>query len=298
MEETIDNTDLTDNSEDFNKQEPTNNVDNSDDISENQQEPENNQQDGSKFKTIEDATKSYAELEKKLGEQSNELGELRKKAELADKLQKQIQEQELKKANEKGFDTIEQYQNNKELVNFEANLYRKHLQECEFPDEMERLLAEYVKNPSDEIRNTIETEFPIDTLKQVAGEVAIFKGQLQQKANEALEQEVFNSAKEYLDTYVNKYSNDFKNPAFAALYGEAFRALGCNLQTDKFVSLLKAYGNSILQAAGIKKAVNSENSQATDEIAGLTNIADVSSNEKNILEMSEDEIRRELKKYR
>lgn len=297
MEETIDNTDLTDNSEDFNEQEPADNVDNSDN-SENQKEPENNQPDGSKFKTIEDATKSYAELEKKLGEQSNELGELRKKAELAEKLQQQIQEQELKKANEKGFDTIEQYQYNQELVNFEANLYLKHLQECEFPDEMQRLLAEYVKNPSDEIRNTIETEFPIDTLKQVAGEVAIFKGQLIQKANEALEQEVLNSAKEYLDTYVNKYSNDFKNPAFAALYGEAFRALGCNLQTDKFVSLLKAYGNSVLQAAGIKNAVNSENSQATDEIAGLTNIADVSTNEKNILEMSEDEIRRELKKYK
>lgn len=298
MEETIDKEDLTDNSEDFYEQEPADDVDNSDN-SESQKEPENNQQDGSKFKTIEDATKSYAELEKKLGEQSNELGELRKKAELADKLQKQFQEQELKKANERGFDTIEQYQNNQELINYEANLYLKHLQECEYPDEMKRLLAEYVKNPSDEIRNTIETEFSIDTLKQVAGEVAIFKGQLQQKVNEALEQEVYNSAKEYLDTYVNKYSDEFKNPAFAALYGEAFRALGCNLNTDKFITLLKEYGNSVLQAAGIKNSVIKENSLATDEIAGLSNITDSSlGNEKNILEMSEDEIRRELKKYK
>lgn len=292
--------DVSDNS-DVETQEPAEtNADNSEDDS-NKEPDETDAQDeqGSRFKSIEDATKSFNELHKKYGEQSNEIGELRKKAELADKLQQEIDAQKLQTAKDNGFDTVQEFENNKEVVQFEADEYAKHVNECDYPDEMVKMLVEYRQNPSEELRRAIEAEFPVDTLKQVAGSVAIKKGQLQQKQNEALEQQIYESAREYLDKNVNEYAEEFKNPAFAAMYGEAFRALGCDLQTDKFVKLMKDYADSVIKAAGIKNGIALENSNETDEIAGLTNSDGKNQPEsKNILEMSEAEIRRELKKYR
>ena len=298
-------TEVSDNSIDTtSQQEPSDNGDNSQGAA--NQEPENsgegteNGQKNPKFKTYEDALAGYAELEKKLGEQSNELGELRKQAEVAKELQKQIDAQKLQEAQSKGFDSVEEFETNHEVVNFEADEYAKYLDKCDYPEEMVKLLAEYRKNPSPETLSLIEADFPVEVLKQVAGNVAILKGQLQEKRNEALSNQVYNSAKEYLDVNVNKYEQEFKNPAFAALYGEAFRAYGCDLDTDKFVSLMRQYAQSVIKANGIKNSIALENSNATDEIAGLTGVgsSQPAPQEKNILEMTEDEVRKELRKYR
>ena len=302
--DTATQTELSDNSNDTHTPEPSDNDDNSQGGS--NQEPENNDaetQDGlknPKFKTYEEALTGYAELEKKLGEQSNELGELRKKAELAQQLQQQIETQKLQEAQSKGFNSIEEFETNQEIVHFEAGEYEKHLDKCDFPDEMVKLLAEYRRNPSKETLGLIEADFPVEIVKQVAGNVAILKGQLQQRQNEALANQVYNSAKEYLDINVNRYQQEFKNPAFAALYGEAFRAYGCDLDTDKFVALMNQYAQSVLKANGIKNSIALENTEATDEIAGLTAAGSFqpAPKEKNILEMTEDEVRKELRKYR
>lgn len=283
----------TDNSEVENQQEPSND-DNSQEGNQ-QQEPVENESDTKilgKFATLEEATKGYSELQKKLGQQSEELGELRKQAQKATELEEKFAQMQLQEANDKGFETVSAYQNSKELANFTADEYQKHIKEVDYPDEMERLLAEYRNNPSDELLDTIESQFSVDTIKKVAGQNEIFKGQLQAKENEALKQEIELSAKNYLNENVNKYIEEFKNPAFAALYGEAFRAYGCNLQTDKFVSLMKEYANSVLKANGIKNGIVKENTNETDEIAGLhsANRNAVQGSGKSLLQMSEKEL--------
>lgn len=299
------NTDIqTDNSEFIDNHEPLGDNDNSEEN--NDQEPVNdengeaanaeNQQPAGKFNNLDDANKSYSELEKKLGQQSNELGELRKQAEEAAKLKEQIANMQLAEAQKKGFQDVQSYQNHKEVANFVANEYAKHIQECEFPEEMVNLLDEYRKNPSDDVLETIESQFSVEVLKDVAGKNAIFKGQLQAKEQEALENEVKQSAKSYLDENVNKYADDFQNPAFAALYGEAFRAYGCDLDTDKFVNLMREYAKTIIATNGIVNDINKENQAATDEIAGLTmgNNATKSSNGKSLLQMSEQDLNKRL----
>lgn len=299
------NTDIqTDNSEIIDNHEPLGNDDNSEEN--NDQEPVNdengeaanaeNQQPAGKFNNLDDANKSYSELEKKLGQQSNELGELRKQAEEAAKLKEQIANMQLAEAQKKGFQDVQSYQNHKEVANFVANEYAKHIKECEFPEEMVNLLDEYRKNPTDDLLETIESQFSVEVLKDVAGKNAIFKGQLQAKEQEALENEVKQSAKSYLDENVNKYASEFNNPAFAALYGEAFRAYGCDLDTDKFVTLMRDYAKSIIAANGIVNGINQENQAATDEIAGLTmgNNAAKSSNGKSLLQMSEQDLNKRL----
>lgn len=294
------NVELTDNS-DVATQEPevTDNSESAD-TAEPEQSNEESETAQSKFKTLEEAVRGYSELEKKLGENSKELGELRKQAELATKLQEQIDSQKLQEANDKGFETVEDFTNYQEVTNFQANEYAKHLNEVEFPDEMQNLLNEYKKNPSAELLNTIEAEFPLDTVKQVAGSLELYKGQLQAQQLEAQEKQVYDSAQQYLANNVEKYRDQFNNPAFAQLYGEAFKAYGCNLDTDAFVQLMQNYADSVIKANGIQKSIDNENQSATDEIAGVTQTGNSQprGSEKNILDMTEAEMRAEIKKYR
>jgi hypothetical protein len=271
---------------------------------ESEQQPENQQPENTaakpKFETMEAALKGYENLEKKLGEQSNELGELRKKAEKADELQKLLDSQALQEANKNGFETVREFETHKEVIKAEADAYAKHIHECEFPDEMVKLLAEYRKNPSKELQETIESQFSNDILKEVAEKMAIFKGQLQYKEQEALQKEIESSARAYLDENVAKYKEDFNNPAFAALYGEAFRAYGCDLQTEKFVELMHQYRDEILKSANIKTEIDEENNSETDEIEGLTNTGNSSNNSNEIkgslLNMSDRDMKAAISK--
>lgn len=266
-----------------------------------EQQQENQEQEDAakkpKFDNLEAALQGYSNLEKKIGEQSNELGQLREKAKELDEIKKSLDAQALQEANSKGFDTVKEFENHKEVIKAEADAYAKRIQECEFPEEMVNLLAEYRKNPSIELRQTIESQFSTDTLKDVAGEMAILRGQLQQKENEALQEQLETSAKAYLDENVNKYAEEFKNPAFAKLYGEAFRAYGCDLNTELFVQIMHEFKDYVLKEAGIKTEIENQNNSETDEIEGLTNMGGSSPQtiSGNILTMGEKEMAAAIK---
>ena len=287
---------LSDNSEIEENTEPSDD----DNSEESDKEPENNKEaeaeNTSRFATIEEATKAHAELQKKLGLQSNELGELRKEAAEAAKLREQIAARELQEAKEKGFITVSEYNNSKELANCVADEYAKHINECEYPDEMQKMLNAYREDPSEEFLDAIEAQFSLKTIKEVAGQTEIFKGELQTKQNEALMNEIKGSAAAYLNENVAKYQDEFKNPAFAALYGEAFRAYGCDLNTDKFVELMRSYADEVVKAKAIKNAIDSENDSDTDEIAGLSsgNNGTNSKGGKSLLTMSSAELDKRL----
>ena len=168
--------------------------------------------------------------------------------------------------------------------------------------EMEALLNQYKANPTDELLETIEAEFPLSTVKNIAVGVDLFKGELQQKAQEAQIEELTQSAREYLSENVAKYKEEFKNPAFAVLYGEAFKALGCSLDTDLFVNMLNEFAKEVIKADGFRKEVAKENTDATDEIAGLSlgNSAKQSdsSSEKLLTDMTQEELEQYLTKHK
>ena len=275
-------------------QEPTNDVDTSN-SEVNNTEPaetvENTENEG-KYKTLEQANKAYADLEKKLGEQSTELGELRKLRDEYNAEREKEQQVALQNAQANGFNSVIEYENHAELVNFIADEYEKNLAECAYPDEIQNLLNQYRKTPDDNILKTIENEFDLDTVKRITLEKQAKQTELQQRIYD----EVRNSASEYLNENVNKYAEYFKNPAFAELYGEAFRAYGVNLETDKFVNLMNDYENFVLKSAGINNGINTENRNPTDEIAGLTAMGSNAQNgsEKDILTMSDSDMKREI----
>lgn len=245
-----------------------------------------------KFSNLDDANKSYSELEKKLGQQSSELGELRKQAEEVQKLREQLQVVQLQKAQENGFNTVQEYETSKEIANYVADEYLKFISEVEYPDDIVEILNAYRNNPSKELLDSIESEFSLETIKKVAGAKELFKGQLEEKENQALMEEVKASISNYLSENIEKYQDRFDNPEFQALYGEAFRMIGCDMNTDLFIKLLDNYTNSIIASQGITKKINEENSSETDKIAGLTSGSSVNhkANSKSLLEMSNEEL--------
>lgn len=143
-------------------------------VSQQGQNSENSELILGKFKSVEDLTNAYKNMESQHGQQSKEIGELRKKAEMLDGLQK----------------------------NFN---------------------------------------------KQV---------------------ELFSGAKEYVTNIVNKYDKEqyFKNPEFNKLYQEAFTALGTNLDTDKFVTLLDNYVESRIGLHEKEQSAKSETENAKSQM--------------------------------
>lgn len=301
VNESIETTEPTDNS-DVTTEEPqtTDNPEASDnsDVEDNKEPAA--EQDSGVFKTLEEANKGYSELRTKYGQQSNEVGELRKAAEELKQIKEQIAAQEQQTAQQNGFNTYKDYQNYHKIAELEADAYMQHIGECEFPEEMVNLLNEYKANPSQELLETIEAEFSTRTLKDVAANLTIAKGQLQAQENAALQQQYYDSAKQYVDTYVSKYEKDFLNPDFYNLYAEAFGTYGTNLDTDKFVNLMHAYRDSVLKAHGIEISIQDENKNATDEISALSNSDNLkpAGKEKDILDMSEEEMKEYLRKQR
>lgn len=282
----------TDNSEIDENTEPSND----DNSQENDQEPESKEEsdaEKSRFANIEEATKAHAELQKKLGLQSNELGELRKKVAEAEERETS---KKLQEAQSKGFESVSEYENSKEVAIFTADRYAEHLNECEFPDEMNNLLEEYRKDPSDELLEAIESQFSLGTIKKVAGKAEHFKGELQARDNEALMKEIKDSAANYLNENVSKHQELFKNPAFATLYGEAFRAYGCDLDTDKFVELMVNFAETVKKAEAIKKGIDDENYDETSEIAGVSSVGSSANTKcgKSLLTMSSAELDKRL----
>ena len=307
-------TDISDNSENITAQEPDNSDNSFDDvqepevnIEETQEEKtvdsnpqENQQQPQSKFKSLEEAIAAHSELEKKLGENSRELGELRKQKNEYDK----FREEQLKIVQNYGFNSLEEFgeyqldlQHERELAAFEADEYLKYVNECQEPAEMRDVLLKYRQNPSKELLEFIEAEFPVNIIKNVAGKLELAKGQLQNQKLEAQKNKSINSAREYLITNVDKYSENFKNPAFVDLYAEAFKKFGPDLDTDKFVNLLKKYTDSVVKSINLQKSINKEEQDATNEIAGLSIGQAQNYQDKPLNDLSDKELESYIKKF-
>lgn len=254
---------------------------------------EENQTQEGKYKTLEQANKAYADLEKKLGEQSTELGELRKLAERVKEQEAKAKEEALQNAQDNGFNSVIEYENHNELVSFIADEYEKCLSECSYPDEVKNLLEQYRQTPDKEILKAIKSEFDLDTVERIALDTKVKERELQDR----IYKEVEASANNYLNENVKKHADLFQNPAFTELYGEAFRAYGTNLDTDRFINLMNAFADFKIKSAGINNGVINDNKSATDEIAGLTSggsAAQNNSSEKDILSMSDAEMKREI----
>jgi len=247
--------------------------------------------------------KAYKAAETQQGKVSKELGELRKKAEIADRLQAE-REEIAKNYGYESAQAMQEAQNqikvNAQMARLEANEYAKYLSECDYPDEVRNLLMQYAENPTKELLDTIREEFSDDTKMNIAVGINEAKRQLQAQQQEAYQQEIVTNARQYLEDVAQSYGNDLQDKATFNLYSEAFKTFGTNLDTPRLMRMIKDIKQAAIQEY-LNKG-NDENANITDEIS---NIAPVnhsqnsnSSTGKSILEMSEAELRKEFRKYK
>lgn len=72
----------------------------------------------------------------------------------------------------------------------------------------------------------------------------------------------------YLEEVKKKYDKPeyFQNPSFNAIYGAAFKALDCNLDTEEFINLLDNYVSSRIEAVERKNSANRETQQILESM--------------------------------
>lgn len=237
------------------------------------------------FDNLDKAIESYKNLQKKMGEQSTELGNLRKQAEeLA-----VLKEKQEKFAKHYGYETVEEMETAQldneyklQLASFEADEYAQYIDQTDYPDETRNLLLQYRKAPTDELLNMIEGEFSNEIIKKIAGKKAIFEQELNNSKQEQLNNQTMNSLQEYLNVEVPKYPDEFNNPAFTALYAEAFKTYGTNLDTARFVNMMRDFANSITKNNALNKSIEQQNIDSTSEIAGISSNNSTSSSSRTI----------------
>lgn len=289
----------TDNLEESQEQEPevTDNseIEQSEKPEEQQENAEDNNLILGKFKSQDDLIKAYSSLEQAQGKKAQELAELKQKAELVDNLQKQQQEI----AELYGFENVEalkSYQNqkkvDKDLANFVADTYAKHLDKCEYPEEMKSLLLQYKQNPDSELLSTIKNEFPLEVIEQVAVDIQSYKGQLDKIKHQALEKQEIERAGAYLQEVIAKYDDDryFKNDDFREIYTELFKSFGTDLNTDYTIEKIEKYVQSRIAQHEKNKSRKLENDKMTDSLGGFDNENYNKGSNKSVLDMTPEEL--------
>jgi len=255
--------------------------------------------------------KSYKELEpfrNKNAELSKQIETLSEKAKIAESLE----QQQLEIAKAYGFNTVEDMQRHQqdvqvksEMAKFEANQYAQFLNLCEDPEGARELLILYAQNPTPELKRAIEEEagFPIEVHKKVAKEMVNLESEYQQKNFQLTYEQEATKVKAYLENVTTQYPEEFKNKEFVALYGEAFKALGTNLETDKFIGLLNGLKQVWISQHEAQKNQSQENNSAIEAIAGLSPSKNQppqsnGGQEPDILSMSEEEMRKVINKIK
>ncbi|MEI7474695.1 MAG: hypothetical protein WCK67_07935 [bacterium] len=254
-------------------------------------------------------TKSYKELEPLLGEKaqwSKEKTELEQKAQYAE----QVKQQQDVMAKNFGFNSYndfekhqEQLQFNSQMANYEADEYAKYLNQSDNPAETRELIMLYKQHPNPELLAEIESRFTGDIHKKVGENLALVKQNIQQQQIQQSYEKEKESATQYLTDVTTQYADHFKNDAFTNMFGLAFKELGTNLDTKTFISAMDAYKDSIIKDYESSKQTNAENDNAKQGLADLNpNGKHINNNssfqEKNILSMSEEEIKKEFNKYK
>ena len=131
-------------------------------------------------------------------------------------------------------------------------------------------------------------------------------GLLRQKAlisedvNKAWEkQQQIEKAQENLKQVAQKYNSPqyFQDPSFREIYKEAYLALGENLDSDRFVTLIEDYVASRILAIEKSKAVEKENRSAIDAMNFSKNeVSSITPPKKRIDEMTQTELDELLKR--
>ena len=216
--------------------------------------------------------KSYKELEPLLAEKSNWVKE---RAELLEykKIIEQQREENERRAQEQGYASATEKEYSDALINLEANEYAKYLHLTDDPEEVRKMLIDYINNPSVDMLDDIELEFPSEVIKKVAVAKERQRAQWQSELSKQQETQALVGIENVISQAVDFDSAIFNHKPFEDLFVKTLQRYGNNFTFEDAQVLIGAVNdlrNSIREEFAKEYGITKENGKATDELASIT----------------------------
>lgn len=250
---------------------------------------------------IEKVLKSYKELEPLINEKAQwekEKADLLKAKEQLDIINQQKEDN----AKNQGFDSVLDMEQEYELVNLEANEYAKYLQYVENPQEIQQKLSAYLQNPSQELLDDIELEFPSSVIKHVATLKERQRGVFEAQRSERQETQKMSNIEEIISKSVSENKELFNYEPFKNMFVNALYRYGDNFTYDDAKILFNTMNEMkqlFLDEFQKSNSIKSENDKETDKLASITNLnsAPVANQNVNLNGLSEKELAKVIRQY-
>ena len=242
--------------------------------------------------------KSYKELEPLLSERAAW------QKERADLLAKQQEQEKAKEAQarEAGYESALAMEQHALLVNTEANEYAKYLHLTDDPENVRRMLVDYLANPTEDKLEDIMLEFPPSVIANVAGIKTRLEQQFETDKINYQNTATLTNIENVIAQSVDSNSDLFEYAPFRNLFESTLKRFGDSFTYEDAQVLMGALGelkqawtNEYVQSQGVK----TQNKEATDKLASITanNSAPAASQSRSLDSLSNSELAREIRKY-
>lgn len=242
--------------------------------------------------------KSYKELEPLLAEKSNWAKE---RAELLEykKIIEQQREENERRAQAQGYASATEKEYSDALINLEANEYAKYLHLTDDPEEVRKMLIDYINNPSVDMLDDIELEFPSEVIKKVAVAKERQRAQWQSELSKQQETQALVGIENVISQAVDFDSAIFNHKPFEDLFVKTLQRYGNNFTFEDAQVLIGAVNdlrNSIREEFAKEYGITKENGKATDELASITSSNSAPVARQSIKDLSGDALASAIKR--
>ena len=245
--------------------------------------------------------KSYKELEPLLAQKAQWEKERAELLTYKDKFtQQQSQNEEI--AKQQGYSSAQDMEQEYQLANLEANEYAKYLNYTENPENVRRMLLDYINNPNNDLLSDIELEFPANVIKTVAIAKERQRQQFQNYLKQQAETQKMSNIESVISKSVDSHNELFEYEPFRNLFLNTLHKYGDNFTQDDAQALM----NTMVQMKELFKEEFSkqsnkdlQNKKAIDAITSIdnTNSAQQTSQNLDISKMNDKQLVKYLKDF-
>lgn len=215
--------------------------------------------------------KSYRELEPLINQKSQwekEKAELLEKANKYDEIQKQQDEV----ARQKGYESNEDLEFNKDLALREAQEYYKYIGETDDPENVTRLLERYADTADESLLDDIMAEFPPRTSAKISALKERVKLNREAEKMQLERQAQYQELDNLISESVDQHGELLNHAPFRKLFENAIRKYGKNFtkeDADALAEMVTGMKELFAQEFASAREVQKQNQDATDKIANI-----------------------------
>lgn len=215
--------------------------------------------------------KSYRELEPLINQKAQwekEKAELLEKANKYDEYQKQQDEE----ARQQGYESNEDLEFNKDLALREAQEYYKYIGETDDPENVTRLLERYADTADESLLDDIMAEFPPRTSAKISALKERVKLNREAEKMQLERQTQYQQLDNLISESVERHGDLLTHAPYRKLFENAIRKYGQNFtkeDADALAEMVTGMKELFAQEFASAKEVQKQNQDATDKIANI-----------------------------